>query len=220
MTGLVSVLLPTHIRRPWLQQAIDCYLSQDWPEKELVVVDEGECRDMFDAIPEQELVYFKDRPGIHNLSMKLNIGCRIARGDVITHQFSDDWSSPDRIGHQIRHLLALGAEVGGYHTAMFYNEVEKQASCYHGYANYAWGPNLIYTKAFWNRYPWPEDVKYAEDAHFVRCAQHLGVISAQDGQGKIVMRLHSANAHRTTGTEKWPNIPFEDLPAGFRALVQ
>jgi glycosyltransferase involved in cell wall biosynthesis len=38
---LVSCIMPTFNRRPFVPQAIQYFLRQDYPEKELIVVDDG-----------------------------------------------------------------------------------------------------------------------------------------------------------------------------------
>ena len=38
---LVSCIMPTCDRQVLIPVALKCYLSQDWPDKELVVIDDG-----------------------------------------------------------------------------------------------------------------------------------------------------------------------------------
>ena len=38
---LVSCIMPTCNRQGLIPVALKCYLSQDWPDKELVVIDDG-----------------------------------------------------------------------------------------------------------------------------------------------------------------------------------
>lgn len=38
---LVSCIMPTYNRQDLIPVALKCYLSQDWPDKELVVIDDG-----------------------------------------------------------------------------------------------------------------------------------------------------------------------------------
>ena len=47
---LVSCVMPTHNRRDFILTAIDCFLNQTYPEKELVIVDDGSDR-VKDIIP-------------------------------------------------------------------------------------------------------------------------------------------------------------------------
>jgi len=41
---LISCIMPTYNRRPFLPLALRCFLDQDYPNKELIIVDDGEDR--------------------------------------------------------------------------------------------------------------------------------------------------------------------------------
>lgn len=50
---LISAIMPTYNRRHLVPLALHCFLAQDWPEKELLVVDDGPdvLQDLFAGIP-------------------------------------------------------------------------------------------------------------------------------------------------------------------------
>lgn len=220
MHPLVSCVLCTRNNRHMIPVAIASYLSQYWPNKELVVVDDGE-----DCI--YDLV--KDIPGVviphldakaPNLSVKRNIAARAARGEILMHLDSDDWSAPTRIHHQVEALRSVpGAQLSGYHTAYFWDEIDTQASCYHGPHNYSWGPCLCYYREFVLANPWPEWIAFCEDNNFVQVAQQRNQMVAVDGSGQIVVRLHKDNGRRAYGVGDWPLIPTEQLPKDFLQLI-
>jgi glycosyltransferase involved in cell wall biosynthesis len=218
---MVSVVLPTHNRRAMLRDAIKSYLHQDWKDKELVVIDDGIdcCRDLFEEmVPNDELNYLYLASPAKNLSVKRNIATQIARGEIIIHFDSDDWSAPTRITHQVNALIESGLEVGGYHSAMFWDEVEKRATRYQGMPDYAWGPTFCYRKEWALKHPWPENVDNAEDGIFYAVARKMKAISpksALDGTGQMVCRLHRDNARRSVGH----HIPKESLPPEFLDLI-
>ena len=84
---LISCIMPTRNRPQFLQQAIASFLSQDYPHKELIIVD---CSDK----PTVRAEY----PGVRSVSiteplsvgMMRNIACSLAQGNVICHWDDDN----------------------------------------------------------------------------------------------------------------------------------
>jgi glycosyltransferase involved in cell wall biosynthesis len=54
---LVSCIMPTANRRPFLPEAIRLFLGQDYPESELIVLDDGEDA-IADLIPDHPRIRF------------------------------------------------------------------------------------------------------------------------------------------------------------------
>lgn len=93
-TPLVSVILTTRDRPRFLRIALACYRHQTYPERELIVVDDG------DAFPADEAAIdaiggrlVRVPPGTP-LGSKLNAGVRIARGYLCQKMDDDDWYAP------------------------------------------------------------------------------------------------------------------------------
>jgi glycosyltransferase involved in cell wall biosynthesis len=217
---MVSVLLCTSNRRHLIGMALDSYRLQTYEPKQLVVVDDGD-DSIYDLVADIDNCNYMFYPAT-SLSQKRNVGIREAKGELICHFDSDDWSAPKRLWNQVETLLQHNAEMVGYHTAYFWDEIERRASCYrNGTPNYSWGPCLMYRKQFAIEHPWPEDAMTNEDENFVAVAQKQKVIVATDGRGQIVVRLHSQNArHDYIGGFVWPIVPTSDLPEGFRKAAR
>ena len=47
---LVSILIPCYNAERWIAQAIESALAQTWPEKEVIVVDDGSTDDSLEVI--------------------------------------------------------------------------------------------------------------------------------------------------------------------------
>jgi glycosyltransferase involved in cell wall biosynthesis len=224
---LVSCVLCTHDNRDLLPVAIASYLSQDYAEKELVVVDDGTdgVYDLFQDIP--GCSYISLPHGAKNLSVKRNIAVRLARGEVIIHFDSDDWSAPTRVSNQVATLARFPeAQLVGYHTVLCWDELTQLALYYHGLEDYTWGPCLCYYKSFALANPWPEEVSFGEDGPFIKAAQSVSV----DGTGQMVVRRHAKNAYeaitlgfgqeaKAAGLGYWRSIPKNYLPASFLSLL-
>src|SRR5262249_26462386 len=63
---LVSCIMPTHDRRPFVAQAIRYFHRQDYPNKELIVVDDGtdKVRDLAAAAPDVRYTELDERTSI------------------------------------------------------------------------------------------------------------------------------------------------------------
>lgn len=226
---LVSAILCTHNNRRFLPTVIASYLSQDWMDKELVVIDDGSERvdDLFENIP--NCAYLRLPVAANNLSVKRNIATRFANGEILVHFDSDDWSAPERISHQVEHLLSSGGQICGYHTAYFWDEIENRALYYHGQKGYSWGPCLCYYRQYALDNPWCEDVAWGEDGPFIKPAQDRGEMVTVDGTGMIVVRRHKDNAKplvvgfadvaKAAGLGHFTLIPKEHLPSAFAGCL-
>lgn len=209
---LVSVLLCHHCLRHMVPIAIESYLSQDYPNKELVVVDDGPERieDLVISIPNCTYIYYPAR----NLSEKRNIGIRAAKGQFIVHFDADDWSGTLRVTDQVEMLSSHpSARVGGYESAFWYDFVSKRASHYQGSI---WGATMIYRREYALDNPWDETRDFIEDQPFLRRARQLNAITAKGGGGNFVATLHDRSTPRSVGGVNWPFVPTETLPEGFR----
>lgn len=200
----VSVLLCTHNSRALLPIAIESYLSQDYENKELMVIDDGD-----DLIADM----VKGIPGVHyhlvpaqNLAEKRNVAIRLAKGDIIVHFDSDDWSGPQRIVHQVK---ALGNhKVVGYNKAWWYDTRRKVAT----YASCGlWGATLCYDRQWALEHPWDETQTSCEDAWFL---MHTRAGELEGGENFVAL-AHEGNAPRPFGEPGWRIIGNEMLPEGF-----
>jgi hypothetical protein len=112
-TPAVSCLMPTYNRRPFVARAIRYYQQQDYPERELLILDDGEDR-VEDLVP-------ADDPSIRYLRLddratigrKRQIACEHADGEVMVQWDDDDWFGPTRVGRQVAPLAAGTADISG-----------------------------------------------------------------------------------------------------------
>jgi glycosyltransferase involved in cell wall biosynthesis len=100
---LVSCIIATGNRQRFLEQAIRCFRRQNYPERELIIVDDSE-------ISAEELV--RDGHNIRYLKLdigtstgkKLNIGIEAARGSIIQKLDDDDFYHPGFLSSAIAYL--------------------------------------------------------------------------------------------------------------------
>lgn len=107
---MVSVLVPSFQGGELLETALRSLLEQTWDNLEILVVDDCSGPDF-----EQYLVRAENMsPKIKVLRQTENLGAycarnaalKVAQGDYITVHDDDDWSHPDKIAMQVRHLEA------------------------------------------------------------------------------------------------------------------
>jgi glycosyltransferase involved in cell wall biosynthesis len=160
--------MPTYNRRPFVPRALTYFLRQDYPNKELVIVDDGP-ESVADLVPDDPRTRYVRLPHRLCLGAKRNECVRQARGDLILHWDDDDWMAPHRIRYQVEALLREGAEVCGVRRMLFH-EPATGATWLYDYptAERRWviGGSLLYTRDFWRRLPFP-DIQVGEDTRFV-----------------------------------------------------
>src|SRR5918911_3850294 len=115
---IVSCLMPTNNRRPFVGQAIWYFLRQDYPHKELIVIDDG-LDAIADLIPADERVRYVRLKQHQTIGAKRNLACQMSRGALVAHWDDDDWMSPRRLSIQVAHLLKHDADVCGARELLY-----------------------------------------------------------------------------------------------------
>ncbi len=112
----ISVIMPTHNHAEFIRQAVDSVRAQDYPNWELIVVDDGST----DTTP--SLMAAFTAPNIHYLrqdrrgpAAARNAGIAKARGRFIAFLDSDDFFLPGKLRAQAQ-LLAAHPQLGAVHS--------------------------------------------------------------------------------------------------------
>jgi glycosyltransferase involved in cell wall biosynthesis len=217
---MVSCIMPTNNRRAFIPLALRNFSYQDYPNKELLIIDDGTdpVGDVADGLPG---VRYLRLPAQTSIGGKRNLGCSEARGEIIAHWDDDDWYSPDRLRYQIAPILAdetdltglenafvLELPVGGFwttrpqlHQQMFVGNVH--------------GGTLVYRKALLDhglRYP---EINLAEDAALIHQAVSGGQrLMRLANPGVFVYVRHGRNAWRECAPGRFLD------PAGWQRIEQ
>src|SRR5262249_28054831 len=96
---LVSCIMPTYNRRPFVPRAITSSLRRDPPHREWVGGDDG-ADAVCDLAPAAPQVRYVRLPRRLSLGAKRNECVRQAGGDIIVHWDDDDWHAPHRLSYQ------------------------------------------------------------------------------------------------------------------------
>jgi glycosyltransferase involved in cell wall biosynthesis len=200
---LVSCILPTRERRLFVPQAIAYFLRQDYPNRELIVVDDGD-DPVADLLPGATNVRYL-RPGRRlTLGAKRNLACAAAAGQVIVHWDDDDWMAPWRIRYQVRHLLQRRAEVCGLRELVHLDPVAGRAWCFtYPRQARAWvaGGTLCYTRALWRRNRF-EDIDVGEDCRFLWSGRPGRVLALPDSSFYVAL-VHRGNTSPKRTDGRW-----------------
>jgi len=82
--------MPTRNRRLFVVQAVAQFLAQDYGDRELIVVDDGEDA-VADLLPADSRIRPLRLDRRATIGAKRNIACEAAAGEVIAHWDDDDW---------------------------------------------------------------------------------------------------------------------------------
>jgi glycosyltransferase involved in cell wall biosynthesis len=190
---LVSCIMPTADRRRFVPLAIQNFLQQDYPNRELVILDDGK-DSVADLLPPDERVKYTRMPHRQTVGAKRNQCIRASQGDLIVHWDDDDWVAPHRIRYQVEAMQREGAEVCGLRQMLFHDLSTSKTWLYTYPPNLrTWlvGGSLLYTRSFWQRSPFP-DVQVGEDSRFLWKQTHGKLAVLPDYRFYIAM-IHSSN---------------------------
>jgi glycosyltransferase involved in cell wall biosynthesis len=158
--------MPTYNRRAFVPRALRSFHCQDYPNRELIVVDDGTDR-IGDLLPADPRVRYFQMDQRQNVGAKRNVACQQARGQFVLHWDDDEWYVPSRIRQQVNALRHSTARVSGTSVALFYNEHSDRAFRYSfGGAAAGWMGALAYPVAVWKERPF-DCVAIAEDVRFI-----------------------------------------------------
>jgi glycosyltransferase involved in cell wall biosynthesis len=116
---LVSVVIPSFNHGQYISQAIGSVLDQDYPNLELIIVDDGSTDDTHQVLQEYvgrdrvKVFLNKDNRG---QGARLNFAIDQASGSFICILPSDDWFLPGKIRRQVDRFAELPQEVGLIYT--------------------------------------------------------------------------------------------------------
>jgi glycosyltransferase involved in cell wall biosynthesis len=209
---LVSCVMPTKDRPAFVVQAIGYFLRQDYPHRELVIVDDG-IHPVGDLVPaDPRIRYLRlDRP--HRLGAKRNLACQASRGELIAHWDDDDWMRADRLSRQVSALTASEADVCGLSELLCLRPLAGDAWRYRpAPLDPPWlaGATLLFRRSAWQTQPFPE-IDVGEDTTFIR---RLGRLCALDDPRWYVALLHPGNSGpKGLGDERWQPADYDEVVA-------
>lgn len=190
---LVTCIMPTANRQEFIPKALKYFLQQDYPYKELVIVDDGE-KSIARLLPNLYSIRYFYLQQAQYLGTKRNIACDKAAGSIILHWDDDDWYAPNWITYQVNTILKADVDICGLSHIQFYSVKENRyyiTKNTNSKKNWLTGATLAYRKSFWEKHPF-KDVQIGEDILFVR-NKNARVVAHDYFEGFLAI-VHATNA--------------------------
>ncbi|HEY4425481.1 MAG TPA: glycosyltransferase [Pyrinomonadaceae bacterium] len=198
---LVSCIMPTYERRRYVPQALQSFLQQDYPNRELIIIDDGKdaIGDLVEKLPNVRYIHVTRT----SIGAKRNLACKHAAGEIIAHWDDDDWYSPDRLRYQLMPIIAGKADLTGLENAFVLElpggEFWTTGPALHQrlFVGNVHGGTLVYRRELWSqglRYP---EINLAEDAWLLMRSTRQGKrLVRLSNPGVFVYVRHGRNAWR------------------------
>ena len=184
--------MPTKNRRAFWPRALAMFAAQDYPNTELVIVEDGDGDGVADSgLPElsRRLRYSRFEG---TLGAKLNRAAALAAGEYCINWDDDDWNAPNRISTQVAHMQLTGAPVVGLSSLIYYAEGDTHGWEYTGDAWYASGSTHAYRRDYVLAHPRP-DRTVGEDNIWIAEAHRLNAVSTMSRSTILVACDHTTN---------------------------
>ena len=211
-TSLASCLMPTCNRRSFVPRAIRQFLEQDYPRRELIVLDDGS-DSVADLIPADPRIRYRRLERRLILGDKRNAAAEMSSGEILLHWDDDDWMAPWRVSYQVRRLLERGADACGLDRVYFHDPTAQSAweYSYAGAEPWLYGGSLCYTRSFWAAHRFAA-LQEGEDNDFLW--RHRPRILKLPDPSFYVGTVHPSNTSRkSTAAASWRPIPVDELPS-------
>lgn len=188
---LVTCIMPTADREEFMLGAIQYFLKQDYPYKELVIIDDG-IESAIRLIPNLYSIRYFYLKHSKNIGAKRNLACDKAAGSIIIHFDDDDWYAPDWVSHQVSILLKSDADICGLNKIQYYSvrTDTKYWITESPNSKRLSGATLAYRKSFWKKHKF-KDLQIGEDDDFLK---NTGArIFAHSYHSGFLATIHSSN---------------------------
>ena len=192
--------MPTHERGDYVLQAMRYFQRQDYPDRELLIVDDSR-EDLAARLPADPRIRCVRTPPGLTIGAKRNRACRLARGEIIAQWDDDDWYGEQRLSAQAAPLLAGQADVTGLEAGVFF-ELERwrfwrctPALHRRLFVGDVHGGTLLFRKRLWELAGGYPDRSLAEDAALLRQMQRRGArLLKLPNRDLFIYLRHESNA--------------------------
>jgi len=195
--------MPTYQRRRFLPQAIGNWQAQDYPNLELIIVDDGEDK-VEDLIPDDRRIRYVRLDTRATIGAKRNLACEQARGDLVINWDDDDWSAPWRVGYQVDAFSKADVDVSGLSTVYFCDPGTDRAWRYEypaGRRAWVHDATFCYRRSHWENDRFP-DASYGIDVAYLWQGRPKRVATLDDPSFYVGM-VHRANTSRKDIHDAW-----------------
>ncbi len=110
----VSVILPTYNRATLIGRAVESVLNQTYRDFELIIVDDGSTDDTEKVVKSfsDERIYYTKHKVNKGAAAARNTGLKLAKGELIAFQDSDDEWLPEKLEKQVKVIQTGSPKLG------------------------------------------------------------------------------------------------------------
>ena len=209
MFPLVSALTPTYNRREFFPRAVRCFLAQDYPNLEWIILDDG-TDPIGNLLPEDPRIkYFQESPK-KNHGEKMNRCMTLSQGEFGIVFDDDDWYPADRISRQIQPMIDNPALLlTGTSSLYYYEESTGRAWCYTTPPQINWLASIAIRRTAWDARKF-EHAASGADYRFQMNLKADQKFNLKD-PALVVAAVHPANACRKALGSEYRSMPWETV---------
>jgi glycosyltransferase involved in cell wall biosynthesis len=228
---LVSCIMPTCDRPDFAMQAVRYFERQEYPARELIIVDDGKL-DWTSSLPANPAIRYIRLPARASIGVKRNKACSIARGEFVAHWDDDDWYDRRRLAVQLSPLIAGHADISGLSSEIFFDlsrwefwecspELHRRL-----FVENVHGGTLVFRRSLWNKAATYPDRSLAEDALFLKqCVKAGARVARLPNDGVFMYVRHGSNSWSFScghylNSSGWQRVPEPPLPAADRSFYR
>jgi hypothetical protein len=210
---LVTCIMPTANRRDFVAQSIRYFQRQDYSNRELIILDDGD-QELTGVVPDDARIRYLRMDHKATIGAKHNLACELAAGEVIVHWDDDDWMADWRLSYQVDSILREPvATLVGLPRLYFYDPAAARAWEYiypDGEPPWVAGGTFCYRRAFWQSHRFP-DMNEGADTVFVWGLRDAA-IRTHDRRDFYVALIHPANTSpKRTQDPAWHGVPIQTI---------
>jgi hypothetical protein len=197
---LVSVVIPVHNGARFLADAVASILTQEYPELELIVVDDGSIDDLQRAVAELPVDVTFIRQSQQGPAAARNTGISSAQGEFVAFLDVDDLWPPETLDKLVRTVIDECCDVvAGWAQMALYDESTSVTTPFGNpeasFPNYI-GAGLYRRSVFDTVGVFDPDMQYGEDTDWFARLHESGRTVHRLPLATLVVRRHSENMTR------------------------
>lgn len=218
--------MPTTSRRLWcLARAIHCWQNQSWPDRDLLVLSDGEGRSGIAAAvraaadPRIHHIHAAQQP---TLGDKWNLGIGLLEGPLVAFWADDDWHHPERLAIVAEALLRADAALCGSRLMLAHRVRDARTFLYRAAVDppFLTSGALVFRKTLWERHRFPARAR-GEDAMWMmdilRGSRERKDYVALEDERLYVAFVHGENTGNTL--DQYDGLPWEKWEGDLGALM-
>ncbi len=208
MLPLISALMPTYNRREFIPRAMRCFLSQDYPNLELIILDDG-TDPIKDLLPDDPRIKYFHEPGKALHGAKMNRCFEVSHGEIGIVWDDDDWYPANRISRQVQPFENPEIQITGSTTIYYYRHGAEEVYQYISPASVGWMASIAIRKSWWAGHHF-DNITAGADYNLLRQIPEAARYDLKD-PSLVVAAIHSENACKKHLSKEYQPVPWETV---------